>query len=55
MNAPWFVHNERIHEDLGVNLILSFVEKSTEKFLDILYLDPGASAVMFNIEQVTLN
>lgn len=34
VNAPWFVRNQQIHDELGIDTIEQFIKKSTKKFLN---------------------
>lgn len=51
VNSPWYIRNEHIHEELGIDNISMFIRKSTVNFLQALDQVPGA--VTFNIGQPT--
>jgi hypothetical protein len=53
VNAPWFVRNNQLHRDLGIDSISAFIQNCTTKFLMNLQNVPGA--VFYNLGQPTLN
>jgi hypothetical protein len=45
LNAPWYIKNHRIHEDLQLNTVLSKIEKWNTKYLRKLETNTNALAV----------
>jgi hypothetical protein len=45
VNAPWYINNHRIHEDLQMNTVLSKIKEWNTKYLRILENDTNALAL----------
>jgi hypothetical protein len=53
VNAPWFVRNKHLHDELGISTINDFIKSGVLKFLNNLNFVPGA--MTYNIGQPRLN
>jgi hypothetical protein len=53
VNAPWFIRNKHLHDELGVSSISDFVKCGALKFLNSVNFVPGA--ITYNIGQPSLN
>jgi hypothetical protein len=53
VNAPWFIRNKHLHEELGVQSVIEFIKKSSQGFINSIDQVPGA--ITFNIGQVSVN
>ena len=48
INAPWFLRNQHIHEELGISTIEQFIKNCAEKFFNKLDECPGVVFYQLN-------
>ena len=53
VNAPWFVRNNQLHRELGIDTLSEFFKKTARKFLLNLENVPGA--ISYNLGQSTID